>query len=483
MSVSPARLAAFKILLRVQREESYASELLHSSLTDSLRESDLRLATELVFGTLRQQRLLDHLLAPCSAKALTKLDAEVLATLRLGAYQLLFLQRVPRRAAVHESVELVKAARLKSATGFVNAVLRKVASSDSEMTRKIFDEPMPSALSVRYSHPEWLVERWLARLGREKVVQLLVHNNRVPKVYFRINAPDLTSDELSTTLASQGVRFRTHTLSNDVFEVSEGNLYETTLFRERRIAVQDAGSQLVPHLLDLTATDVCLDMCAGVGGKSSQIARLKDSPSPVFALDLHWHRLQVARRLHSQNWKNLRWVTCDATRPLPFLRLFDKILVDAPCSGTGTLQRRPEIRWRLRAEQIRHFQRLQLALLEIALQHLRPGGTIVYSTCSLEPEENEAVVDSFLKAHADTSLAIPEGASMQRLFSPASFLTFFPPETETDGFFAAIIRKSDSDHATTETRRRRERNSERSFIFALPTNQNVGTPGSNSQNQ
>ena len=444
MSVSPARLAAFRILLRVQREESYASELLHSSLTDSLQENDLRLATELVFGTLRQQRLLDHLLAACSAKALTKLDAEVLTALRLGAYQLLFLRRVPGRAAIHESVELVKAARLKSAAGFVNAVLRKVGNGNVERIRSALDDTTAAALSVRFSHPEWLVERWLARFGREKLVRLLEHNNRAPKVYFRINSPDLTSNELSTTLVNQAVRFKTHALSKDVFEVIEGNLYETTLFRDRRIAVQDAGSQLIPHLLDLKACDVCLDLCAGVGGKSSQIARLKDSPSPVIATDLHWHRLQIARRLYSQNWKNLRWVTCDATRSLPFLRLFDKILVDAPCSGTGTLQRHPEIRWRLRAEQIRDFPRLQLALLENSFQHLRPGGTIVYSTCSLEPEENEVVVHSFLNAHPDASLAIPETASTQRLFSAARFVTLFPPETETDGFFAAVIRKGDS---------------------------------------
>jgi 16S rRNA (cytosine967-C5)-methyltransferase len=445
LPVSPARLAAFRILLRVQREESYASELLHSSLTDSLQENDLRLATELVFGTLRQQRLLDYLLAACSAKALSKLDTEVLAALRLGAYQLLFLQRVPGRAAVHESVELVKAARLRSAAGFVNAVLRKVASNDMEKIRNAFDETTASALSVRFSHPEWLVGRWLERFGQEKLVQLLEHNNRAPKVYFRSNSPDLSPDQLASTLASQAVRFEPHALSNDVFEVVEGNLYQTTLFCNQSVAIQDAGSQLIPHLLDLQPSDVCLDLCAGVGGKSSQIARLKDSPSPVFALDLHWQRLQVALRLHSQNWKNLRWVACDATRPLPFRRLFDKILLDAPCSGTGTLQRHPEIRWRLRPEQIREFPILQLALMESAFQQLRAGGTLVYSTCSLEPEENEAVVHSFLNAHADASLAIPEVASTQRLFSPARFLTLFPPETDTDGFFAAIIRKGDPD--------------------------------------
>ena len=444
MPVSPARLVAFRILLRVQREDSYASELLHSSLTDSLQENDLRLATELIFGTLRQQRLLDHVLAACSTKALVKLDAEVLAALRLGAYQILFLQRVPGHAAVYESVELVKSARLTSAAGFVNAVLRKVANSDLEKTRKAFDEPTASAFSVRYSHPEWLVERWLTRFGQEKLIQLLEHNNRAPRVYFRINSPDLTYEALAGALANQSVRFKTHALSNGILEVTEGDLHETAVFRDRRIAVQDAASQLIPHLLDLKPSDVCLDLCAGVGGKTSQIARLKGSPSAVVALDLHWHRLQVARRLHAQNWKNLRWVTCDATLPLPFLRRFDKILVDAPCSGTGTLQRHPEIRWRLRPEQIREFPPLQQALLERAFQHLQDGGTLVYSTCSLEPEENEAVLQSFLKNHPDASLVVPESPLTQGLVSPARFLRLFPPEAETDGLFAAVIRKGDS---------------------------------------
>jgi len=445
LSVSPARLAAFKILLRVQREESYASELLHSSLTDLLQENDLRLATELVFGTLRQQLFLDHVLASCSAKALTRLDAEVLAALRLGAYQILFLQRVPGHAAVYESVELVKSARLSSAAGFVNAVLRKVASSDPEKTRNAFDEPTASAISVRYSHPEWLVERWLARFGQEKLIQMLEHNNRAPRVYFRINSPDLTYEALVSALARQTVRFKTHALSGGILEVTDGNLRETALFRDRRIAIQDAASQLIPHLLDLKPSDVCLDLCAGVGGKTSQIACLKGSPSAVVALDLHWHRLQVARRLHSQNWKNLRWVACDATLPLPFLKQFHKILVDAPCSGTGTLQRHPEIRWRLRPEQIQEFPQLQLALLERAFQHLQEGGTLVYSTCSLESEENEGVLHSFLKDHPGASLVVPESPLTQGLMSPAKFLRLFPPETETDGFFAAVIRKGDSD--------------------------------------
>ena len=444
MPVSPARLAAFKILLRVHREDSYASELLHSNLTHSLQENDLRLATELVFGTLRQQLLLDHLLASYCTKALPSLDTEVLVALRLGAYQLLFLQRVPGRAAIHESVELVKTARVKSAAGFVNAVLRKVAASDLEKKQRALDMQTAHGLSLRYSHPEWLVERWLKRFGREKVAQLLEHNNRSPAVYFRINSPDITHEDLSAILEGQSVRFKAHALSGDVFELMEGNLYETALYLDHRITIQDAGSQLIPRLLDLKPSDLCLDLCAGVGGKSSQMARLKDSASPVVATDLHWHRLGVARSLHSRHWKSLLWVACDATHPLPFLNQFDKILVDAPCSGTGTLQRHPEIRWRLKLEQIREIALLQVSLLENAFRCLRPAGLLVYSTCSLELEENEGVVQTFLNAHADAKLVIPEGASTQPWFSQTQFLNLFPPETRTDGFFAAVIRKTDS---------------------------------------
>jgi 16S rRNA (cytosine967-C5)-methyltransferase len=240
------------------------------------------------------------------------------------------------------------------------------------------------------------------------------------------------------------VRFKTHPLSDDVFEVIEGNLYDTALYREHRIAVQDAGSQLIPRLLDLKPADLCLDLCAGVGGKSSQMARLKASAAPIFATDLHWHRLQVARRLHSRSWANLRWIACDAARPLPFVKQFDKILVDAPCSGTGTLQRHPEIRCRLRPQQLDEFSVLQLSLLDNAFQHLRPGGVLVYSTCSLEPEENEVVIQSFLNSHPDASLGVPEMLSIQKWLSASKFLNLFPPETQTDGFFAAVIRKNNS---------------------------------------
>jgi 16S rRNA (cytosine967-C5)-methyltransferase len=441
LSLSPARLAAFRILLRVLCEDAYATELLHSRLSNSLSEKDRRLSTELVFGVLRQQALLDHLLAQNSNTPLSKLDPEVVVALRLGAYQVLFLARVPSRAAIHESVELVKQAKLKSAAGYVNAVLRRVNREDIEPALSAFGAESPAGLSLRHSHPQWLVERWERRYGREKLLALLQYDNRPPRLCFRVNSPNLAPDGMIAELEQEEISVRTHPLAQEIFEVVGGNLYETSLFRNHQIAVQDAGSQLIPYLLELQPGDTCLDLCAGPGGKSSQIARLRKSPTAVIAADLHLHRLRVARELHSEQWKNLRWVVVDGTHPLPFKQSFDKILLDAPCSGTGTLQRHPEIRWRLKPESLEALVALQLALLENALHSLKPGGTLVYSTCSLEPEENEAVIDSFLARHPDVRLILPEDATLRGLFDAQRFFRLFPPESNSDGFFAAVLRR------------------------------------------
>lgn len=435
-------MAAFRILLRVLCEDAYATELLHSRLSNSLSEKDRRLSTELVFGVLRQQALLDHLLARNSKTPLDKLNPEVVVALRLGAYQVLFLARVPSRAAIHESVELVKGAKLRSAAGYVNAVLRRVRREDVEPALSAFGAESTAGLSLRHSHPQWLVERWERCYGREKLLALLQYDNRPPGLCFRVNSPDLTTDGMIAKLEQEEISVGTHPLAQEIFKVVEGNLHETLLFRNHQIAVQDAGSQLIPYLLELQPGDTCLDLCAGAGGKSSQIARLRKSQTAVIAADLRLHRLRVARELHSGQWKNLKWVVVDGTQPLPFKQGFDKILLDAPCSGTGTLQRHPEIRWRLKPESFEGLAALQQALLQNAMRSLKPGGTLVYSTCSLEPEENEAVIASFLARHPDVRLILPENPILQRLFDAERFVRLFPPESSSDGFFAAVLRRA-----------------------------------------
>ena len=444
MSISPARRTAFRILKKVLQENGYASELLHSESTQELKEEDKRLATELIFGVVRHCRLLDWLLSAHSQRNLEKLDPEVLLALRLGTYQILFLTRVPPRAIVHESVELVKRAKLASAAGFVNAVLRKIDKQEAHT--RILELPLdsPAGLSIRFSHPEWLVERWIHQFGQEPAKRLLEHNNTPPRTFFRINSPHLTPTALMERLTEAGVKVRSHALSNDILEVTEGDLQKTEVFRDHAVHIQDSGSQLIPSLLTLKPGECCLDLCAGPGGKSTQIARLQGGRSNVYATDLHWKRLRLGKQIHAKNWPFLHWVAADATQPLPFNILFDKILVDAPCSGTGTLQRRPEIRWRLREAQLAEFQELQVSLLCSAVTYLKPGGTLLYSTCSLEPEENEQVIERLIHTQPACFVDLPPEGTLKPFFNRNRFLTLFPPETNTDGFFSALIQKKKS---------------------------------------
>lgn len=444
MSISPARRTAFQILKKVILEDGYASELLHSESNKPLKDEDKRLATELVFGVLRHGLLLDWILSTHSQRNLRKLDPEVLLSLRLGVYQICFLSRVPPRAVVYESVELVKKAKLVSAAGYVNAILRKIDKHQVQARIDQLSLDSVEELSIRYSHPEWLVRKWVKRFGLQSTKRLLEHNNTSPSIFFRINSPHLSYATLIDKLAEAGVKVRAHALSSDILEVIEGDLQKTGVFSDHAVHIQDSGSQLIPRLLRPEPVDRCLDLCAGPGGKASQIALLQGGRAVVWAVDLHWHRLRLGRHLHASHWPCLQWVAADATRPLPFNTLFDKILLDAPCSGTGTLQRRPEIRWRLREAQLAEFQELQISLLRNAMTSLKPGGSLVYSTCSLEPEENELVIEKFIGAQTGYWLDSPSDEVLKPFFESSPFMNLFPPQTNTNGLFAAVIRKKGS---------------------------------------
>jgi 16S rRNA (cytosine967-C5)-methyltransferase len=444
LPISAARLAGFRILLRVEQGSVYASELLHSEGVSTLGDKDQRLTTELVYGVLRQRQLLDWYLSRHCRMPLEKLDTEVLLALRLGAYQILFLTRIPERAAINESVELVKAFKLKSAAGFTNAVLRRIKKNEFENTLRSLSLDSISNLSIRYSHPEWLVQRWIERCGRDLSVRLLEQNDQPPRTFFRMNTLGLSVPSLLESLARQGVSVRTHPFSGDIWEVVEGNIYKTALMLQGKIFVQDPASQLIPRLLDTRAEDFCLDLCAAPGGKSSQIAQLTQGRARIIATDLSWRRLRTANQLHGGQWKNVHFLAMDATQPLPFAVQFDRILVDAPCSGTGTLQRNPDIRWRVHFSDLGKLQRLQIDLLENAVQYLRPGGALVYSTCSLEDEENEAVISRFLSDRGDYFLDLPGDPYLQGFFNDKRFFKLLPSEWNCDGFFAAILRKRES---------------------------------------
>jgi len=438
MPVSPARLAAFRILMKVEQGGGFAVDRLHDDPVSRFNPADRRLATELVYGVLRQKSCLDWYLASLVERPLGRLDREVRMVLRLGAYQVLFLSRVPVRAAVHQAVELVKGSRRRNAAGLINAVLRKTDPAGFEQACSRLPADSPRGLSLRFSHPEWLVSRWTDRWGPRRTAAVLRHNNEPPEVHFRSNSPRLGQEEMLTVLEAEGYRVCRHHAGEGIWVVGEGDLTKSSLYRRGQVAIQGAGSQLIARLLELRPSDACLDLCSGTGGKASHMVQLGKGQASVIGVDSNFGRLRIARERHGRQWPGLRWVVADGTRPLPLSTRFDKILVDALCSGTGTLRRNPEIRWRLRTEDLTRLAALQLRLLDNAAELLKPGGTLVYATCSLEPEENDQVVERFLARHPGFRLSPPDEEGLQR-HCREGFLWLPPLVTQSDGVFAAVM--------------------------------------------
>jgi 16S rRNA (cytosine967-C5)-methyltransferase len=448
-AVSPARAAAFDILLRIERESSFASELLHSRTYARLTAVDHSLATELVMGVLRWRSLLDARIATSSAQPLARLDLEILVALRLAIYQLGWLSRIPARAAINESVELVKRARKRSAAPFVNAVLRKVAASVSpSQDPPAISHSSVEALASSSAHPLWLVERWTQAYGLDSAVRICQHNQSVPVTAIRLRRP-----EAEAQLRAEGIDLASGALLSSARRVLHGDITSSATLRAGLCVIQDEASQLVAALVGQSAR--ILDCCAAPGGKTLAIAD-RNPNAEVAAVDLHPHRARLLQRLlranDPQTESRTRVVAADA-RNLPFAASFDRVLADVPCSGTGTLARNPEIKWSLTPQDLADLQARQLAILRSALAHVVAGGRLIYSTCSLEREENEDVIarslaedSSFrvLDCHTELKRLKQEG---ELIWPDASSLTSgpylrtLPGVHPCDGFFAAIIEK------------------------------------------
>ena len=440
MAVSPARNAAFNILLRVERESAYAVELLHSGLVDELSAVDRNLTTEIVMGVLRWRSSLDHVIARFSFTPMRKLDLEVLTALRMGVYQKQFLSKIPTHAVVNETVELVKQAKKVSAAGLINAVMRKVGRAGSQLPTSVSRDS--SYLSVSYAHPRWLVERWVAFFSHDIAQKISEHDQRVPSTALRLSSPE---DE--ALLTAQGIQLAPGSLMATARTVIAGDITATQSFREGKIAIQDEGSQLVAALVGKGRR--ILDCCAAPGGKTAAMAtRLPEAE--IVATELHPHRTMLLRRLAPQ--QNVEVITADALG-LPYGADFDRVLADVPCSGTGTLARNPEIKWKLKLEDLLDLQTRQVAILKAAMRHVAPGGRLVYSTCSLEPEENEQVIAACIP-NSDFKI-IPVRTELQHLqesgdlvwknideLISGDFLRTIPGVHPCDGFFAAVLERN-----------------------------------------
>lgn len=440
MTVSAARATAFDILLKVEQQDSYASELLHSYRLDALSQVDRGLCTELVMGVLRWKSVLDDAIAKASSKQVSRLDAEVRIALQIALYQFLFLERIPTHAAVNESVELVKRAKKRSAVPFANAVLRK-ASAEASRPKP----PAPGAtireIAASYAHPVWLVERWADNYGSLAAERICSYDQQVPATAIRLSNPAV-EDELRAV----GVELAPGELLRNSRRVVAGDVTHTKAFAEQRIAIQDEASQLVALIVGRGVR--LLDCCAAPGSKTAALA-WHNPEAQIVAAEIHPHRAALLRERVPQ--KNVEVLTADATS-LPYGAEFDRVLVDVPCTGTGTLARNPEIKWKLRAEDFADLRSRQTTILRAAMRHVAPGGKLVYSTCSLENEENKSVVEEVMGESPEFQL-LDANQELQKLrdagelamevasLTRGPFLRTIPGLHPSEGFFAAIIQR------------------------------------------
>jgi 16S rRNA (cytosine967-C5)-methyltransferase len=403
IEISPARRAAYDVLWRVATEDAYATNLLASETYTTLSREDHGLLNELVLGVLRWQRTLDFLIERYAQRPSNKLDTAALMALRLGLYQLRWLTRVPAHAALNESVNLIKATEQPAAAPLVNAVLRN-ATRDSATSLEEMLATVPNDLArlgIAVSHPSWLLKRWLARLGETDTKELAAANNTTPRVSFRFNALQVDPTQSREWLSQNGIGFEPSTVAPQAFVINAGKLSpQAPPVQTGALYFQDEASQLIAHLAaakleSQISNPQCLDLCAAPGSKATLLASLLPAEARIVACDLHAHRLRTMDEMRERlGIFNLELKQLDATQELPvsFVETFDSVLLDAPCSGLGTLQRHAEIKWRLTEAKIKELAGLQKQLIANAARCVKPGGLLTYAVCSTEPEEGEEVI-------------------------------------------------------------------------------------------
>src|SRR5687767_5457962 len=414
---APARTAAYHALRAVAANREDLPTALARSRTHLDDDRDRGLAAEIVTGALRWQRSLDYLIEHFAQRPLRKIDGDVLVILRLSVYQLLHLDRVPASAVVDDAVDLTRGARKQSASGFVNAVLRSLLRQRHRL-------PLPARpemsgdrdaalqyLGITHSHPEWLVARWLDRHGLDAAERWVRFNNETPALTVRANRLRLSRDQLRAALADQGVETEPTRHAPDGLIVVEGNPLHAEA-NDGSFFVQDEASQLVSIVAGARPGERVLDLCASPGGKTTAMAADMNDSGVIIASDVRARRLTLLRdTVESSGARHVHVVHVPASGALPFRLPFDRVLVDAPCSGLGTVRRDPDIRWRRAERELAGLARDQIALLSRAADAVAPGGRLVYATCSSEAEENEQVVDRFLEEHAGFELIDLRGES------------------------------------------------------------------------
>ncbi|CAG7622911.1 16S rRNA (cytosine(967)-C(5))-methyltransferase RsmB [Paenibacillus allorhizosphaerae] len=441
-----AREAALDVLVRIEQDRAYSNLLLNQTLQKhKLDKQDAGLATEIVYGTVQRLNTIDYFLEPFVNKGLGKLEPWVRSLLRLSFYQLLYLDRIPDHAIVNEAVSIAKRRGHQGISGMVNGVLRSVIRRKAELMLPA-GLPADRRIALEQSHPEWMVRRWIAQFGEQLAERICAANNTPPRVSIRANKMKLGAGELAERLREGGLEAEPSAVSPaGVIVRGGGNMALTPEYAAGLYSVQDESSMLVAEWVDPQPGERVLDCCAAPGGKTAHLAEKMGDQGEIIACDMHEHKEKLIRdQAERLGLKSIRTITADARKLAERFAAdsFDRILLDAPCSGLGVIRRKPDMKWEKRESELADICEVQRELLEAVHPLLKPGGILVYSTCTIEAAENEDMIRGFLAAHPKFEPDEPSGKNVPLADrSQGGAVQIMPYDFGSDGFFIARLRK------------------------------------------
>ncbi len=445
MTKKKVREVVVEILLAIEKDQAYSNLLLNKMIQKyNLSSKDIGLLTEIVYGTIQRRDTLDYYLA-AFLNSKKKIEQWVIILLRMSVYQMVYLDRVPERAVLFEAVEIAKKRGHQGIASMVNGVLRNVQRKGLPALDEISD-PI-ERLALETSHPKWLVSRWVEQFGFEETRKMCEVNLLPPEQSARINLIKTTAEEAIEILQDEGIEAIRGNLSPDSIKVKKGNLAYSNLFKNGLLTIQDESSMLVSRALGIKENDHVLDSCAAPGGKTTHIAELLNNTGSVTSLDLHKHKIKlINEQVDRLGLTNVHTKVMDSRKVGEHFKenTFDKILVDAPCSGLGVIRRKPDIKYAKRLEDVKRLKEIQLSILSAVAPLLKKGGTLVYSTCTIDYDENEGVTKEFLNSHShfevDHSLKNRLPDCVKPYYDNGK-VQLFPHYFGSDGFFIASFRK------------------------------------------
>ncbi len=437
------RETAFHSLLTICKDDGYSNIVVSRTIQKGdMNDRDRRFYTELVYGTVRCLNYLDWIIGKLSSRTINKLDPVCLVILRMGLYQIFRMSKIPESAACNEAVKMARRFGNRGMAGFVNALLRNSIRRRLEFQIPDLSENAPLHLSLTYHQPVWLVKKWIHDYGTDDTVRICQYFDSIPDLCLRTNTQRISRDELLQQLSKRGLQAVAASFSPEgIYLKDNPGIQSLQEIHDGLALIQDEPSQLVAHALDPQPHEVIFDVCAAPGGKTTHIAALAGPDTTVYGCDIYEHKLKLiesnARALHLTNVRTLLQDAC--TIGDKYREKADRVLVDAPCSGLGVLRRKLDLRWRKRAEDLQKLPVLQSRILESAAACVRPGGVLVYSTCTMNDGENSQVIQQFLQAHQE--FKAENLGNLCGLSQPGPFIQLLPQNDELDGFFIARLRK------------------------------------------